>query len=559
MPIILAIEPDRRQAAHLTGIVRQRVSAELILADTTEGALDAIGNRIPDLVLVPALLSPQDDAALAAALRVIAAAAHVRTLTIPVLSNGTGARTARSGMLAKWMRGRAEEDVPDGCDPAVFAEQINAYLKEAAAEREDQDYAPSADLMEFERAVAPEPDRARYEQPLAPPSYLTEPEPIEPPAAWYGTEPDPMDVIAVEPVSRTKAEPIAPRVAQWADRWAQPAAPIEPPAAQWGDPSKYAQPVEPIEPPAAQWGDKWTQPAEPAPEEIVEPATEDAAEAWSESGDRERVVDLSEDVSDLGDESIEKASAELDEDEELFDGEPVGVYTISATVEEPAAEMLDDEAIDLDAFGEDLPEEAVVSQASAIEEAVAMDTAAVDVELAAFELEVSAVASTASAVDSVDEEDEEDDVEAPNLDIASYVPMYLQTRHMWPPLEGVPVEQPAAKSEHPEWLELVASLRQDIERRRKEPTKPTPMVAALKALAAPRHANVANAANAANAANVASVKDVRPVKKQKTHASKDKPAQDEWGFFDPEQCGFSALLAKLDEITETDDPDDREN
>ena len=29
-----------------------------------------------------------------------------------------------------------------------------------------------------------------------------------------------------------------------------------------------------------------------------------------------------------------------------------------------------------------------------------------------------------------------------------------------------------------------------------------------------------------------------------------KPIQDEWGFFDPEQCGFAALLAKLDEITE---------
>ena len=28
------------------------------------------------------------------------------------------------------------------------------------------------------------------------------------------------------------------------------------------------------------------------------------------------------------------------------------------------------------------------------------------------------------------------------------------------------------------------------------------------------------------------------------------PVQDEWGFFDPEQCGFSALLTKLDEITE---------
>src|SRR3979490_2574885 len=124
MPIILAIEPDRRQAAHVSAVVRHRVGAELILADTTEGALDAIGSRVPDLVLVPALLSPQDDAALAAALRVIAAAAHVRTLTIPVFSNGTGTRTSRPGMLAKWIRGREEEDVPDGCDPAVFAEQI---------------------------------------------------------------------------------------------------------------------------------------------------------------------------------------------------------------------------------------------------------------------------------------------------------------------------------------------------------------------------------------------------------------------------------------------------
>jgi hypothetical protein len=34
--------------------------------------------------------------------------------------------------------------------------------------------------------------------------------------------------------------------------------------------------------------------------------------------------------------------------------------------------------------------------------------------------------------------------------------------------------------------------------------------------------------------------------------SKDHPAQDEWGFFDPEQCGFSALLAKLVEITDQD-------
>src|SRR5438445_7319186 len=119
MPIILAIEPDRRQAAHVSAVVRQRVGAELILAETTEGALDAIGSRAPDLVLVPALLSPQDDAALAAALRVIAAAAHVRTLTIPVFSSGTGG-AQRGGILGLFRRDRGEATLV-GCDPAVFA------------------------------------------------------------------------------------------------------------------------------------------------------------------------------------------------------------------------------------------------------------------------------------------------------------------------------------------------------------------------------------------------------------------------------------------------------
>src|SRR5512138_1696885 len=86
MSLVLAVEPDRRQAAHLTHIVRQHVGAELILAETTELALASIGNRVPDLILVPALLSPQDDAALAAALRVIASAAHVQMLTTPMFA-----------------------------------------------------------------------------------------------------------------------------------------------------------------------------------------------------------------------------------------------------------------------------------------------------------------------------------------------------------------------------------------------------------------------------------------------------------------------------------------
>ena len=29
----------------------------------------------------------------------------------------------------------------------------------------------------------------------------------------------------------------------------------------------------------------------------------------------------------------------------------------------------------------------------------------------------------------------------------------------------------------------------------------------------------------------------------------NQPAQDEWGLFDPNRCGFAALVDKLDEVT----------
>ena len=43
---------------------------------------------------------------------------------------------------------------------------------------------------------------------------------------------------------------------------------------------------------------------------------------------------------------------------------------------------------------------------------------------------------------------------------------------------------------------------------------------------------------------------LRKTRRRKEDEPDSSAVQDEWGFFDPEQCGFAALLAKLDEITE---------
>jgi len=181
MPLIVAVEPDRRQASQLKRLARG-CAAELVLADTTERAIEAIGNRTPDLVLVPALLSPQDDAALATALRVIAAAAHVQTLTIPVFAAPT--KPDRSGVLSIWRRGRSTS-TSEGCDPSVFGEQIAAYLTEAAAARRALE-------LEAEENVAP--------VEAAPVASVETAAVVEPASEWEAFElpPEPVEVVATE-------------------------------------------------------------------------------------------------------------------------------------------------------------------------------------------------------------------------------------------------------------------------------------------------------------------------------------------------------------------------
>src|SRR5437867_9374646 len=137
MPLILAIEPDRHQASQLTAVVRGRLRAELVLADSAERALAALGDRVPDLILTSALLSTKDEAAVADRLKELeGAAAHVQTLTIPVLGAPERRATPGRGVLSALLGDRGPAPAaPDGCDPAVFAEQRAAYLEHAAAEQ----------------------------------------------------------------------------------------------------------------------------------------------------------------------------------------------------------------------------------------------------------------------------------------------------------------------------------------------------------------------------------------------------------------------------------------
>lgn len=135
MSIILAIEPDRRRAAQLTGMARAHLRAELLVAPTAAQAVDALDGRVPDVLLTAPLLPSHEEAAMADYLRQLgAAAAHVQTLTIPLLAGGSGERDRP--VLSAFRRERTSRTEPEGCDPAVFAEQITEYLREAKERRE---------------------------------------------------------------------------------------------------------------------------------------------------------------------------------------------------------------------------------------------------------------------------------------------------------------------------------------------------------------------------------------------------------------------------------------
>jgi hypothetical protein len=142
--LVLALEPDARQAAVLKQVVIDRLGAEFVLADSKDAALAAIGQRVPDLILVTALLSPRDEADFTDHLRNLDGAEHLQTLTIPLLATGavTPAKKKKRGLLSA-LTGEAERPAaPTGCLPAVFAEEVRNYLAraeelkiEASAER----------------------------------------------------------------------------------------------------------------------------------------------------------------------------------------------------------------------------------------------------------------------------------------------------------------------------------------------------------------------------------------------------------------------------------------
>ena len=153
MALVLAIEPDRQQAAAVRRLISERYLADLVLVDTKDAAVAAIAEQIPDLILVTAWFDPGDEDELVGCLRTLGDASHLQTLTIPQLAAPSKSHSWMRRLFKPLAR-RGKKERLTGCDPAIFAEEIATYL-ERALERKSERKA-TADVVVIE-AESPHP------------------------------------------------------------------------------------------------------------------------------------------------------------------------------------------------------------------------------------------------------------------------------------------------------------------------------------------------------------------------------------------------------------------
>ena len=130
MALVLAIEPNSGQADAVRHLLHARADTDVVVVGSTDATVAAVDERVPDLVLFGALLSPRDEDPFIAHLRTLPDAAHLQTLTISQLRQASP--DARRGLaIFGRRRRRRENQTAGGCDPKQFGDEVAAYLARA--------------------------------------------------------------------------------------------------------------------------------------------------------------------------------------------------------------------------------------------------------------------------------------------------------------------------------------------------------------------------------------------------------------------------------------------
>jgi hypothetical protein len=635
MPLILAIVADPHEAAQLAQLIQGRLSVDLVQAAEVGEGLLALDDRIPDLILTSPLMSPFDDGVLDEYLRDLGpAGAHVQTLRIPVLSQAPKKKPRLGFSLRR--RSKPEAITHEGCEPKVFADEIEQYLSRAAEERRHAVASEASPVVAHEAAKDPSveeewtPAYSADSTPVYSPDRtpIYSPEPPAEQAAWSLPESQAEQAVwsAPGPEAEQAGSPAPePQVEQAA--WSAP----EPEAEQAGSPAPEPQ----VEQAA------WSAP-EPEAEQSAwsapEPQTDYAA--WrTDLLDRPPVEDVPTYTTDhdkiaptWAEETVDASAAAAEAEVANVPAVPSYVAEAPAVVTEPiepepqpAVVAAPIPAASVRAFEEPtiqesleaapLPEQAAVVQEDlapvptptvTTQEGIGSDisrtipddpnaikaTPSFKAALAAIRAAWGKPPRKASHADviardehrawsdapatheaaAVDQEPEPvatlADTPAPvEVDLTGAVEMLDEQRaeESWVPAPPEP-PAPAPRANAPEGEE-VYELSVEPDLRELESRLFTPMPPAPKRTAAtprPAATPAVEPAPSKDERRTESSSDRRTKKKRGSKGAKAKAApqpqaqpqpqppavQDEWGMFDPNRCGFAALVDKLDEVAD---------
>jgi len=507
MSLILVIVADPHEAAQLATLIQGRLPVDLVQAAEVGEGLLSLEDRIPDLILTSPLMSPFDDGVLDEYLRDLGpAGAHVQTLRIPVLSQAPK-KAKRLGFSLR--RSKPEAPTIDGCEPKVFVDEIEQYLARATEEKlraASSDQAPVIiEQEEVAEPIAEEQWTAAYseEEPVVRSSWsepAREPEPEPEPVAWRA------DLLDRPPVEET---------------------PIYQPS-----PVAYEEPaIEYAAEPTVQYE------VEATVEHDIEAAVEYASAIEEEAIAVEEPVAVEPEMPVAVVEAIAEPTIE-----EVVEPETPVDAPVTAEPSKPAGAGLDEDKAS-PSFKAALAAIRAAWGKPARNGGSPVGAPESPAQVPAKPQPMTAAAETPASV----EVDLTDVVEVLDEDPMDLVPRAVESR-VDPVAETVEVYE---LSIEPDLNELDTQVITPVASPR-EPSAPK-TVAAAPVVEEPKAAE--SASGAADGNGDRRKKSKRAPKSAKAQApaprqGKAPAAQNEWGVFDPNQCGFAALVDKLDEVAD---------
>ncbi len=132
MALVLAIDPDHSHEQAVRRLKRELAGHEVVVAGSSDEALDVFDQSVPDLVIFPILLSSSDEDALTSKLQGLSGTDRVQTLTIPLLASESADGASVSTTPLRWFYWfrptDSQSDTP-GAAPRMWATEIRAYLQ----------------------------------------------------------------------------------------------------------------------------------------------------------------------------------------------------------------------------------------------------------------------------------------------------------------------------------------------------------------------------------------------------------------------------------------------